>query len=451
MEKLGELALYFSDLIWGYPLLILFVGGGVYFTFMSRLRPLKFISHSVDVLRGKFDVEGEKGEINHFQALSTAIAGTVGMGNIAGVAIAITTGGPGAIFWMWVSAFLGIFTNFYTISLALMFRGKDDKGQIQGGPMYVISEGLGQNWRWLGIIFSIFAMIGITPMFNVNQLTQVINMTFIEPFGIESSIWINLSIGVFLAFLVTLIAVGGIKRIAKSASMMVPFMVISYFIAVLFIVFSNSENIIPTIKLIFVDAFTASSVLGGALGSLIIIGARRGAFSNEAGLGTAAMAYGATKTDEPIREGLVSMLTPIVDTMIVCTLTALAILITGNWMNAEQSGINLTMSVFETNFPIYGKYMLSAAVFIFSFTTLFSFPYYGVKSFSYVFGSKYSYIYSILYVLSIPTAAVVSLDVVLGIVDSAYGLMAFPTMLSGIILAPKVNKAAKEYFARFSK
>lgn len=449
MDRIGELALGLSDIIWGYPLLILFVGGGLYFMLISGFKPIMHIGHSIDILRGKFDDKNEVGEISHFQALSTAIAGTVGMGNIAGVAIAITTGGPGAIFWMWVSALLGVFTNFYTISLALMFRGKDDRGNIQGGPMYVISEGLGKNWRWLGIMFSIFAMIGITPMFNVNQLTQVINANFIVGFGIEPSIWINLGIGVVLAAMVSIIALGGIKRIAKSASMMVPFMVVFYFIAVLFIVFSHYENILPTIKLIFVDAFTANSVLGGTLGSLIIIGARRGAFSNEAGLGTAAMAYGASKTNEPIREGLVSMLTPLIDTVIVCTLTALAILITGDWMGSTESGINLTMSVFESNFPGIGKYILSIAVFVFSFTTLFSFPYYGIKSFSYVFGSKYSNWYNLFYILSIPTAAVVSLDVVLGIVDSAYGLMAFPTMISGIILAPKVSKAAKEYFGKF--
>jgi len=448
---LGALIIKFSNIIWGTPLLIILIGGGLFFLFYSKLQPLRYIGHAIKVLSGKYDNKGEKGEINHFQALSTAIAGTVGMGNIAGVAIAITTGGPGAIFWMWVSAFVGIFTNFYTITLALMFRGKDDKGKIQGGPMYVISEGLGKNWRWMGIMFSLFAMIGITPMFNVNQLTNVINTSILLNVGVEPSFGVDLSIGLVLATFVAIIAYGGIKRIAKTASMFVPFMVIFYFVSVFYIVFSNYEHIIPTFELIFTDAFTAESVLGGALGSLIILGVRRGAFSNEAGLGTAAMAYGATKTDEPIREGLVSMLTPIIDTMIVCTLTALAILIGGDWLNSGLTGIDLTLSTFEQQMPGVGTYILTIAAFVFSFTTWFSFPYYGIKSFSYIFGTKYSHLYTLFYIFSIPVASVVSLEVVLALIDSAYALMAFPTMISGVILAPKVNAEAKKYFARFSK
>ncbi len=368
------------------------------------------------------------------------------MGNIAGVAIAITTGGPGAIFWMWISAVVGVVTNFYTISLAVMFRGKDDKGELQGGPMYVITEGLGKNWRWMGVLFSVFAMVGLTPMFNVNQLTQVINTSILENIGIEPSIYINLTIGIILAVLVLLIALGGIKRIAKAASMMVPIMVVFYFLAVIYILGSNYESIIPIFELIFTDAFSADSVLGGSVGALIILGTRRGAFSNEAGIGTAAMAHGAAKTNEPIREGLVSMLIPVFDTMIVCTLTALAILVAGIWIDPSQTGVHLTMLSFETMIPGYGTYILASAIFVFSFTTLFSFPYYGKKSFEYVFGSKYSWIYTVFYVLSIPVAAVVSLEVVLGLIDSAYALMAFPTMISGIILAPKVKKASKIYF-----
>jgi len=445
---LGKLIIDFSNIIWGTPLLIVLIGGGLFFLIYSKFQPLRYFGHALGVLTGKYDDNEEKGDINHFEALSTAVAGTVGMGNIAGVAIAITTGGPGAIFWMWISAFVGVVTNFYTISLAVMYRGKDDKGELQGGPMYVISEGLGKNWRWMGILFSIFAMVGLTPMFNVNQLTQVINTSILENIGVTPSVYINLTIGVILAILVLLIALGGIKRIAKAASMLVPIMVIFYFIAVLYILFNNYESIIPTFELIFHDAFHADSVLGGAVGTIIILGVRRGAFSNEAGIGTAAMAHGAAKTNEPIREGLVSMLIPVFDTMIVCTLTALAILVAGIWIDPAQTGVHLTMLSFETMIPGYGTYILASAIFVFSFTTLFSFPYYGKKSFEFVFGSKYSWIYTVFYVLSIPVAAVVSLDVVLGLIDSAYALMAFPTMISGIILAPKVNKAAKKYFAQ---
>lgn len=449
--NLGELIIEFSNIIWGTPLLILLIGGGVFFMIYSKLQPLRYFGHAIAALTGKFDDDDEKGDINHFEALSTAIAGTVGMGNIAGVAIAITTGGPGAIFWMWISAVVGVITNFYTISLAVMFRGKDDKGELQGGPMYVISEGLGKNWRWMGVLFSIFAMVGLTPMFNVNQLTQVINTSILEKIGIETSFYGNLGIGVVLAILVLLIALGGIKRIAKAASMMVPIMVVFYFIAVIYILALNYTSILPTFELIFTDAFSADSVLGGSVGAIIILGTRRGAFSNEAGIGTAAMAHGAAKTNEPIREGLISMLIPVFDTLLVCTLTALAILVVGIWVDPTETGVYLTMLSFETALPGYGSYILASAIFVFSFTTLFSFPYYGKKSFEYVFGSKYSWIYTALYVVSIPVASVVSLKVVLGLIDSAYALMAFPTMISGILLAPKVNKAAKKYFANIKK
>ena len=449
MDKVGNLVLEFSNIIWGTPLLILLIGGGLFFLIHSKLKPLKYFGHAIGVLTGKYDDDSEKGDINHFEALSTAIAGSVGMGNIAGVAIAITTGGPGAIFWMWVSAFVGVITNFYTISLAVMYRGKDDKGETQGGPMYVISEGLGKNWRWMGIMFSFFALIGLTPMFNVNQLTKVINTSFLIPLGIETTFYVNLMIGLVLAVMVMGVIFGGIKRIAKAASLLVPFMVVFYFLAVLYIIVGNYENIIPTFQLIFHDAFHADSMLGGGLGALIVIGVKRGAFSNEAGIGTASMAHGAAKTNEPIREGLVSMLIPVLDTMVICTLTALAIIITGEYLNVDMAGIDLTLKTFESAMPGYGTYVLSAVVIIFSFTTLLSFPYYGKKSFEYIFGSKYSWIYTVLYLLTIPLASVVSLKFVLGLIDSAYALMAFPTMISGLILAPKVKKAADKYFAKY--
>lgn len=446
----GDLIIEFSNIIWGTPLLILLMGGGVFFLIHSELLPIKYFGHALSVLMGKHKEEGAEGDINHFEALSTAIAGTVGMGNISGVAIAITTGGPGAIFWMWISAVVGIVINFYTISLSVMFRGRDDKGELQGGPMYVISKGLGERWRWMGILFSIFAMVGLTPMFNVNQLTKVINISILENIGIEPSFQVNITIGIILAILVLTIALGGVKRIAKFASKMVPVMVVFYFLAVLYIMVSNYTSIIPVLKLIFTDAFSANSVLGGSVGSLIILGTRRGAFSNEAGIGTAAMAHGAAKTNEPIKEGLVSMLIPVFDTMLVCTLTAITILIADMWVDTPETGIHLTMLSFEKTIPIYGNYILATAIFVFSFTTLFSFPYYGKKSFEYVFGSKYSWIYIVLYTISIPVASVVSLKVVIALIDSAYALMAFPTMISAIILAPKVKTAAKKYFKKLN-
>ena len=296
----------FSDLAWGTPLLVLLLGGGLFFLLYSRLLPFRYFRHAITILLGRYDDPNEPGEINHYQALSTALAATVGMGNITGVALAITMGGPGAIFWMWVSALLGVTTKYFTCTLAVMFRGRDSNGKLQGGPMYVIVEGLGQNWKPLAIFFSLMGMIGVLPMFQVNQLTQVVRDVVLIPNQVEAGFTSDLISGLVVAFLVGVVIFGGIKRIGKVTGRLVPIMVALYVVLVLFIIFSNTENILPSFALIFRDAFTAQSVLGGSLGALVITGVRRAAFSNEAGIGTAPMAHGAAKTNEPVREGLVA-------------------------------------------------------------------------------------------------------------------------------------------------
>lgn len=445
--NIGQAIIDFSNWIWGAPILVLLMGGGAFFLIYSKLEPLRYIGHALKVLTGTYDNPKEKGQINHYQALSTAIAGTVGMGNISGVALAISMGGPGAIFWMWVSAFFGVATKFFTSTLAVMYRGADDAGQIQGGPMYVIREGLSKKWYPLAVLFSLFAMIGVSPMFQANQLTRILEVHFFAQSAI-TVFYQRLIIGIGIAVIVALVLIGGIRRIGKIAGSLVPVMVVLYLIAVMFIVFTNLELVIPTFKLIIVDAFSASSVLGGAVGSIVLIGVRRAAFSNEAGIGTAPMAHGAAKTNEPVREGMVAMLGPIIDTLIVCTLTALAILITGVWLGTEADGVKLTMMAFERGIPLAGKYILLFSVIIFALTTLFAFPYYGTKAFAFVFGTKYSNLYKILYILVIPVGAVATLDVVVSVFDSAYALMAFPTMISAFVLAPQVKKAAADYFKR---
>ncbi len=296
----------FSDLAWGTPLLVLLLGGGLFFLLYSRLLPFRYFRHAITILLGRYDDPNEPGEINHYQALSTALAATVGMGNITGVALAIIMGGPGAIFWMWVSALLGVTTKYFTCTLAVMFRGRDSNGKLQGGPMYVIVEGLGQNWKPLAIFFSLMGMIGVLPMFQVNQLTQVVRDVVLIPNQVEAGFTSDLISGLVVAFLVGVVIFGGIKRIGKVTGRLVPIMVALYVVLVLFIIFSNTENILPSFALIFRDAFTAQSVLGGSLGALVITGVRRAAFSNEAGIGTAPMAHGAAKTNEPVREGLVA-------------------------------------------------------------------------------------------------------------------------------------------------
>ena len=446
IEKAGQFIINSADFIWGIPILILLLGGGFFFLVYSRLAPLRYIGHAIKILSGKYDDPNEPGQLKHYQALSTALAGTVGMGNVSGVAVAITMGGPGAIFWMWVSALLGISTKFFTCTLAVMFRGKDSEGEIQGGPMYFITEGLGKKWKPLALFFAIVGMIGVSPLFQSNQLTQMISDVISTPNEITDTFIIKLIIGFTIALIVGIVVLGGIKRIGKVTGSLVPLMVVIYTIAVLYIIFSNSTDIIPAFKLIFSDAFSGKAVVGGSLGAVIITGVRRAAFSNEAGIGTAPMAHGAAKTSEPIREGLVAMLGPIIDTIVICTMTALAIIITNVWESSSADGITLTANAFDKAIPLIGKYLLTICVIFFSLSTMFAFPYYGSKCLGFVAGAKYQNIYHYFFVLAIIIGAVSNLRVIIGFVDISYALMAFPTVISAILLSPHVRKASKKYF-----
>ncbi len=448
---MADYIIEFSKIIWGLPLLILLIGGGLFFLIYSELVPFRYFRHAIHIIMGKYDKFTDPGEINHYEALSTALASTIGMGNISGVAVAIVTGGPGAIFWMWVSAFVGMATKFFTCSLAVMYRRKDKNNQLLGGPMYVITEGLGKKWRPLAIFFSLAGMIGVLPLFQVNQFTQALRELYLIPAGIEYPHIINALSGVILAIISGIVIFGGITRIGKVVGRLVPVMVVIYFITVLIILFFNTNEIIPAFKMIFQDAFSGNAVLGGALGQLIITGVKRGTFSNEAGLGTAPMAHSAAKTNEPIREGLVAMMGPAIDTLIVCTLTALSIIITSAWVQTDVDGITLTAMAFEKALPGYGTNILMICVVFFAMTTLFAFPYYGTKCFNFVFNMKNKNIYNYIYLGGIILAAVTSLDVVISLIDGIYGLMAIPTMISALLLAPAVKKAAKKYFRQLNK
>ncbi|MBT6004882.1 MAG: amino acid carrier protein, partial [Prolixibacteraceae bacterium] len=372
----------------------------------------------------------------------------VGMGNVSGVAVAITMGGPGAIFWMWVSALLGVSTKFFTCSLAVMFRGKDSSGEIQGGPMYYITEGLGKNWKPVAIFFSIMGMVGVSPLFQANQLTQMIRDVVLIPNNFGASFQSDLITGIIISIITGIVIIGGIKRIGSVTGRVVPFMVVVYVITVLYIIFSDTSLIIPAFKTILHDAFTGDAVLGGSLGAIIIVGVRRAAVSNEAGLGTAPMAHGAAKTSEPIREGLVAMLGPIIDTIIICTMTALAIIITNTWVESSADGISLTANAFDVAIPIYGKYILTICVTFFAMSTLFAFPYYGTKCLGFVAGAKYGYLYNYVFVVVIIIGAVSNLQVIIGLIDISFALMAFPTVISTLLLSPHVRRAAKDYFIR---
>lgn len=451
MSNITQNIVDFSNFLWGTPLLIVLLGGGLFFLIYSRLTPIRYIGHALNILRGKYDNKNDKGQITHYQALSTALAATVGMGNVSGVAVAITMGGPGAIFWMWVSALLGVSTKFFTCSLAVMYRGKDSNGEIQGGPMYYITEGLGKKWKPMAMFFSFAGIFALMPIFQANQLTQVIRDVVLIPNNWGGNLTTDLITGSVIAGLMAIVIFGGIKRIGQVTGRLVPLMVAVYIVAILFIIFSEPTQIIPAFKFILSDAFTGDAVLGGALGAIVITGVKRAAFSNEAGIGTAPMAHGAAKTNEPIREGLVAMLGPIIDTLIVCTMTALAIIVTGVWNNSDVDGITLTALAFAKVFPAYGPYVLIVCVSFFALSTLFAYPYYGAKCASFLFGHKSVNLYSGISAASSIIAAVVSLDLIVAFIDSAYALMAFPNMLAAILLAPKVKQASKVYFEKLKK
>jgi AGCS family alanine or glycine:cation symporter len=443
------------------PVLFLLTGGGLFFLFYSRLAPYRYFLHALQILRGKHDDPDAPGQISHYQALSTALASTVGMGNISGVAVAISTGGPGALFWMWVTAFIGMSTNFFTSALAILYRGKDSAGQIQGGPMYVIREGLSPRWHWMATLFSACCLAGTLPIFQANQLTQAIMDLTLTPAGTGLSTFMisgfevntaKLIIGILLTVLSGAVIVGGIRRIGTWSGSMVPAMILIYFLSVIIILLLNIRQVPYYLGLIFTDAFSGGhfkgdTIFGGVLGGLIVTGVRRAAFSNEAGVGTAPMALGAAKSTSPVKEGLVSMLSPAIDTLLVCTLTALAILVTGVWQNSSANGVTLTAEAFSTALPGFGRFALLISVFFFAVTSLFSYCYYGSKSFSYLFGAHRRRWYEYFYLFTITWGSVVSLGLVINIIDLAFAIMVIPTMISAMLLAPRVREEAQRYFA----
>jgi alanine or glycine:cation symporter, AGCS family len=444
------------------PVLFLLILGGVFFLFYSRFLPYKYFGHAIAILRGKYDDPNNPGQLSAYEALSTALASTVGMGNIAGVAAAISLGGPGALFWMWVTAFVGMSTNFFTSTLSVMYRGKDSQGEIQGGPMYVIREALGKSWYPLAALFCVCCTVGCLPIFQANQLTQIIIDIGISSPEIKAASFfiagleINTAkfvIGTILMIISGIVIIGGIQRIGSWAGKMVPLMIVVYFISVMLILIIHIDKVPHYFVMIITDAFAATHfkgepLLGGVVGGLIVTGVRRASFSNEAGIGTAPMALGASKSKEPIREGLVSMLSPAIDTLLVCSLTALAILVTDVWNTSGASGVTLTAIAFESSLGMTGKILLLISAFFFAITSLFSYSYYGSKAVSFLFGVSAGKYYDYIYLATIIGGAVLSMRDVMNIIDVAYALMAVPTMTSGLILAPKVMAEAKAYFKR---
>ena len=454
MIQIESVLAAFANFMWGPPLVVLLVGGGMFFMVHSRLMHFRYIGHSFDLLRGKYAQQSNdaEGDISHYAALATALAGTIGLGNITGVAVAITVGGPGAVFWMWVTALVGISTKFYTASLAIMYRGEDDGGVLQGGPMYVIREGLGRKWLPLAWMFAIAGMIGTLPVFQINQLVQLLRDLVAIPFGLataEAHFNFDFVTGLILSVVLFSVAVGKIKRVSAVASKLVPAMVLFYFAITGTLLVMNISEIPAMFILIFADAFTGNAVSGGVLGAVILIGVQRGVFSNEAGLGTESLAHGAAKTNEPAREGLVAMVGPIIDTLIVCTCTALALLVTGVWQG-DAVGVTLTSQAYEQVFPGFGAYLVLVMVFVLSTTTVLTYWYYGSKCMGFLFGSAKQKYYMWGYMALITVGAVASMDAIISLFDGVYATMAIPTMISTLLLAPKVREVARDYFARLN-
>lgn len=436
---------------WGTPLVVLILGGGLYFLWLSGFLPFRYLGHSVGLLSGRYDRADDPGDITHFQALSSALAGTIGMGNIAGVAVAITVGGPGAVFWMWMTAIVGIATKFFTCSLAVMYRGRDSQGQLQGGPMYVITEGLGPRYKPLATLFCLAGVIGCLPLVQINQLVQTVReVVFIDQGWLEpaNSMSFNFVAGLTLATIVALVIFGGLNRIAQVAGKLVPTMALLYIGSALFVVITNLSEVPSILWLIITDAFTGAAVAGGAIGAVISNGVRRGVFSNEAGVGTEAMAHGAAKTQEPIREGLVAMVGPIIDTLFICTCTAIMILLTGVWETGDANGVTLTARAFEASIPHFGLAILVICIVCFGVSTIFSYSYYGAKCLGFLVGAERQHYYNYLIVIMTVVAALMSIDAMVNLIDLAFACMAIPTMSAALLLSRRVMIAARVYFAQ---
>ena len=444
-ENLEAWSVAFADAVWGLPMVALLLGGGAFFLVISRALPYRHLGHGFAVMSGRYDTPDEQGELSHFQALAAALSNTMGLGNIGGVALAIVAGGPGAVFWMWMSAVVGIATKFFTCSLGVMYRGLDSEGNLQGGPMYVIREALPRSYYPLAGLFSAAGMIGTLPMFQANQLTALIGQTVFD--GAPPA-WSGFATGIVLAVLVGVVIFGGLPRVAKVAVRSLPAMVVVYMTMTLYVVLTHITEVPALLWLIVSEAFNPTAVGGGFIG-IMLIGVSRGVFSNEAGVGTEVMAHGAARTNEPIREGMVATLGPIFDTLLICTCTALVILLASDWQSpGDLSGITLTANAVQTEMGTPGLLALAFVALILSTTTMFTGWYFGAKCFGFLVGADKQAYFRWFFIATVIFGASVSVDVVFNVISGSYGLMALPTMVSTIILAPRVMVAARDYFSR---
>ena len=446
MQALQNILDRLAGIIWGeYVLIPLLALVGIYLTIGLRAMPWLHIPYAIKHLwQGR--VSGDKeGDISPFQALMTELSATIGTGNIAGVATAIYFGGPGAIFWMWVIALFGMATKYAEAVLAVRYRELDALGNYVGGPMYYIKNGLGPNWYWLGSTFSLFGMIaafGIGNMVQSNTVAHELENTFALP------TWLT---GIVLAMLAAAVILGGIRRIAEVAGKLVPFMALAYVTGALVILLLHITKIPAAIVLIVTDAFTGTAATGGFAGASVWMAVRwgfaRGIFSNEAGLGSTPIIHAAAKTNYPVRQGMIAMLGPMIDTLIICTMTALVIVVTGVW-NSGQIGAPLASLAFTTGLPGPGGYIVSFGLMLFAFTTILGWSYYGERCAEYLLGVKIIKPYRVIWIIAIFAGATRELNQVWAFADVLNGLMAIPNLIALLLLSPVVFAVTREYLAR---
>lgn len=446
METITSIVTAINDIVWGPPMLIAILGTGLYLQFRLRFMPVtKIIAGFIMVWRGRKAAPGAPGEITPYAALMTALAATVGTGNIAGVATAIAVGGPGAMFWMWMTALVGMATKYAEVLVAVHYRETDDHGEQIGGPMYAIKNGLGRHWRWLATAFALFgglAGFGIGNMVQSNSIAGALEAGF----GISP--WTS---GVVMMVFTGIVLIGGVKRIGAVAEKLVPFMCISYIVASLTVLGLYADQIPAAFSLIFTSAFNPVAATGGFAGAAIMMamryGVARGIFSNEAGLGTAGIAQAAGQTRNPVESGLVGMMGTFIDTIIVCTMTGLVLIVTGTWSSGLK-GAALSSAAFTAAFPGFGAQFLAIALSIFAFTTILGWAYYGEKCWEYLLGTSVEVPYRVLWTIFVLVGAVTQLDFVWLVSDTLNAFMALPNLMSLLLLSPVIVKLTNEYFAK---
>ncbi len=435
-----------GDFLWGFPLMILLVGTGLWLTLTLRGIQFKALFHALYLALIKRKEEGdEPGDITHFQALMTALSATVGTGNIAGVATAIAAGGPGALFWMWITGLVGMATKYGEAVLAVKFRVRDKYNTMSGGPMYYISKGMG--WKWLGTLFAIFASIaafGIGNMVQSNSVADAVQATFNIPFEIT---------GLILMIATGAVIIGGIKSIGKVTAFLVPIMIVFYMGGALVIMLMKLEYIPAAFVLILKQALTPTAASGGFLGATVMLtlrmGVARGVFSNELGLGSAPIAAAAAQTKHPVTQALVSMTQTFIDTLVVCTMTGLVLILTGTW-NSGEDGAELTSLAFSNGLPgVWGGIIVAIGLILFAYSTMLGWSYYGEKSIEYLFGEKAVRPYRFVFVIFVGIGALLKLDLVWALADVFNALMAFPNLIGLLVLSPIIMRETKHYFSNF--